>query len=97
MDVNILWVILVGIIVGFLARLLMPGRDPIGFIMTAVIGIAGALIGTYLWTAFSSRTAITKELRYSPESSSRWFFSSSTGRSLTGATAFTNSSNSHGA
>ena len=49
MDVNILWVILVGIIVGMLARLLMPGRDPIGFIMTAVIGIAGALIGTYLW------------------------------------------------
>ncbi|MDQ4143545.1 MAG: GlsB/YeaQ/YmgE family stress response membrane protein [Actinomycetota bacterium] len=49
MDVNILWVILVGIIVGMLARLLMPGRDPIGFVMTAVIGIAGALIGTYLW------------------------------------------------
>ena len=49
MDVNILWVILVGIIVGFLARLLMPGRDPIGFLMTAIIGIAGALIGTYLW------------------------------------------------
>jgi uncharacterized membrane protein YeaQ/YmgE (transglycosylase-associated protein family) len=48
-DVNIVWVILVGIIVGVLARLLMPGRDPIGFVMTAVIGIAGALIGTYLW------------------------------------------------
>ena len=49
MDVNILWIIVVGIIVGVLARLLMPGRDPIGFVMTAVIGIAGALIGTYLW------------------------------------------------
>ena len=49
MDVNILWVILVGIIVGLLARLLMPGRDPIGFVMTAAIGIAGSLIGTYLW------------------------------------------------
>lgn len=49
MDVNIVWVILVGIVIGVLARLLMPGRDPIGFLMTAVIGIAGALIGTYLW------------------------------------------------
>jgi uncharacterized membrane protein YeaQ/YmgE (transglycosylase-associated protein family) len=49
MDVNIIWVILVGIVIGFLARLLMPGRDPIGFVMTAVIGVAGALIGTYLW------------------------------------------------
>lgn len=49
MDVNPLWVILVGIVIGVLARLLMPGRDPIGFAMTALIGIAGALIGTYLW------------------------------------------------
>jgi len=49
MDVNIIWVILVGIVIGFLARLLMPGRDPVGFLMTAVIGVAGALIGTYLW------------------------------------------------
>lgn len=46
---NLLWVILVGIVIGLLARLLMPGRDPIGFLMTAAIGIAGALIGTYLW------------------------------------------------
>jgi uncharacterized membrane protein YeaQ/YmgE (transglycosylase-associated protein family) len=49
MDVNILWVILAGIVIGFLARLLMPGRDPVGFLMTVVIGVAGALIGTYLW------------------------------------------------
>ena len=49
MELSIWWAIPVGIIVGILARLLMPGRDPIGFIMTAVIGIAGALIGTYLW------------------------------------------------
>ena len=49
MGVSLLWAIPVGIIVGMLARLLMPGRDPIGFVMTAVIGIAGALIGTYLW------------------------------------------------
>jgi uncharacterized membrane protein YeaQ/YmgE (transglycosylase-associated protein family) len=49
MDVNIFLVILVGIVIGFVARFLMPGRDPIGFVMTVVIGVAGALIGTYLW------------------------------------------------
>ncbi len=49
MEVSLWWAIPVGIVVGILARLLMPGRDPIGFLMTAVIGIAGALIGTYLW------------------------------------------------
>lgn len=49
MDVNPIWVVLVGIVVGVIARLLIPGRDPIGFVMTAVIGIAGAFIGTYLW------------------------------------------------
>ncbi|MDQ3986766.1 MAG: GlsB/YeaQ/YmgE family stress response membrane protein [Actinomycetota bacterium] len=49
MDVNIFWVIVIGIIIGLLARLLVPGRDPIGFLTTAIIGVAGALIGTYLW------------------------------------------------
>lgn len=49
MDINIFWVILVGIVIGLLARLLVPGRDPIGFLTTAIIGVAGALIGTYLW------------------------------------------------
>ena len=49
METSWIWIILVGIVIGFLARLLMPGRDPIGFVMTAVIGVAGAFIGTYLW------------------------------------------------
>ena len=48
-DVNILWVVVVGVVIGVLARLLMPGRDPIGFVATAIIGIVGALLGTYLW------------------------------------------------
>ena len=37
-----------GLIVGLIARLLMPGRDPMGLIMTAVLGIAGSLLGTFL-------------------------------------------------
>ena len=40
--------ILFGAIVGAIAKLLMPGRDPGGFIVTMVLGIAGALIGGFI-------------------------------------------------
>lgn len=43
------WVVLVGLVIGFVARFLLPGRDPIGFIGTLLVGVAGALIGTWLW------------------------------------------------
>ena len=43
--------ILVGLVVGFLARLLLPGRDPIGILGTIVLGIIGALVGGFLWEA----------------------------------------------
>jgi uncharacterized membrane protein YeaQ/YmgE (transglycosylase-associated protein family) len=42
----ILW----GLLVGAVARLLMPGRQPIGFIWTILLGVAGALIGGFLAT-----------------------------------------------
>jgi uncharacterized membrane protein YeaQ/YmgE (transglycosylase-associated protein family) len=38
------WLI-VGLIVGALARLIMPGRDPMGCLMTALLGIAGSVVG----------------------------------------------------
>ena len=41
------WIIF-GLIVGALAKLVMPGRDPGGFIVTILIGIAGALLGGFL-------------------------------------------------
>ena len=41
------WVVIGGI-AGAIAKLLMPGRDPGGFIITALIGIAGALLGGFL-------------------------------------------------
>ncbi|HWC02169.1 MAG TPA: GlsB/YeaQ/YmgE family stress response membrane protein [Methylomirabilota bacterium] len=41
------WIVF-GLIVGIVARFLMPGRDPAGFVVTAVIGIVGALIGGFL-------------------------------------------------
>jgi uncharacterized membrane protein YeaQ/YmgE (transglycosylase-associated protein family) len=41
------WIIF-GLIVGILAKLVMPGRDPGGFVVTSLIGIAGALTGGFL-------------------------------------------------
>jgi len=48
---EIIWMAIFGLIVGFIARLLMPGRDSMGLIMTAVLGIAGSLLGTFLGRA----------------------------------------------
>jgi len=47
----ILSTLLVGLIVGAIAKLLMPGKDPGGFIITILLGIAGAFIATYLGQA----------------------------------------------
>ena len=47
----ILSTILVGLIVGAIAKLLMPGKDPGGFIVTILLGIAGALIASYVGQA----------------------------------------------
>jgi uncharacterized membrane protein YeaQ/YmgE (transglycosylase-associated protein family) len=43
--------ILFGLVVGVIAKLLMPGRDPGGFIVTILLGIAGALVGGFLGRA----------------------------------------------
>jgi uncharacterized membrane protein YeaQ/YmgE (transglycosylase-associated protein family) len=43
-----LWTIIVGLIVGAIAKLIMPGRDPGGIIITILIGIAGAFLGTLI-------------------------------------------------
>ena len=42
--------IILGIVAGFLARLLMPGRDPMGFFATILLGLAGSLVGFFLFT-----------------------------------------------
>jgi uncharacterized membrane protein YeaQ/YmgE (transglycosylase-associated protein family) len=48
---TIIWAIIIGLIVGIVAKLLMPGRDPGGFIITALLGIVGALVATFLGQA----------------------------------------------
>lgn len=49
------WIVL-GLIVGALAKLIMPGDDPGGIIVTILIGIAGAFVGGYIGTALGFGT-----------------------------------------
>ena len=48
---NILWMLIIGLIVGALAKLIMPGRDPGGIVVTILLGIAGALVAGFLGRA----------------------------------------------
>ena len=48
----ILWTLLIGLVVGAIAKLLMPGNDPGGFIITMLLGVAGAFVGTWLGKLF---------------------------------------------
>ncbi|HYK48220.1 MAG TPA: GlsB/YeaQ/YmgE family stress response membrane protein [Terriglobales bacterium] len=43
-----LWVILIGLVIGAVAKLLMPGKDPGGFIVTILLGIGGSIVATWL-------------------------------------------------
>ncbi len=45
---NILWTILIGFVIGVIAKFLMPGRDPGGFIITTLLGIAGSWVGGWI-------------------------------------------------
>ena len=46
-----LWVLLIGLVIGAVAKFLMPGKDPGGFVVTMLIGIAGSLVATWLGRA----------------------------------------------
>jgi uncharacterized membrane protein YeaQ/YmgE (transglycosylase-associated protein family) len=48
---EILWTLIIGLVVGALAKLIMPGRDPGGILITMLIGIAGAFVGTWVGRA----------------------------------------------
>ena len=54
-----------GLCVGAIAKLILPGRDPGGIIVTALIGLAGSLLGTFIGRA----------LRGQPEYSAQWLMS----------------------
>src|SRR5205085_10887027 len=59
------WIIF-GLIVGIIAKLLMPGRDPGGFIITILLGIAGAMLGGFVGRALGF---------YGPQESAGWLMS----------------------
>jgi uncharacterized membrane protein YeaQ/YmgE (transglycosylase-associated protein family) len=46
---EILLVLVIGLVIGIVAKFLMPGSDPGGFIVTALLGIVGSWVGTYLF------------------------------------------------
>jgi uncharacterized membrane protein YeaQ/YmgE (transglycosylase-associated protein family) len=48
MLIFIFWLCVIGLIVGAIARLLLPGRDPIGIFGTIVLGIVGSFVGGFL-------------------------------------------------
>lgn len=58
--------ILFGLVIGIIAKLLMPGRDPGGFIITILLGIAGALLGGFIGRAMGF---------YGPNESAGWIIS----------------------
>ncbi|WP_199508746.1 MULTISPECIES: GlsB/YeaQ/YmgE family stress response membrane protein [unclassified Psychrobacter] len=45
---SFIWMIIVGLVAGLLARAIKPGSDPMGWIMTIVLGIVGALVGGFI-------------------------------------------------
>ena len=46
---TIIWMILIGFVVGVVAKWIMPGEEGGGFIMTTVLGIAGSMVGGFLF------------------------------------------------
>ena len=50
---HILWMFLVGIVVGAIARLIMPGTENLGIFMTGILGIAGSFVGGFIARIFS--------------------------------------------
>lgn len=48
---EILWMLIIGLVIGALAKLIMPGRDPGGIIVTTLIGVAGSLLAGFIGRA----------------------------------------------
>ena len=59
------WIVF-GLVIGMIAKLLMPGQDPGGFIVTMLLGIAGALVGGFIGRAMGF---------YGPNQSAGWLMS----------------------
>jgi uncharacterized membrane protein YeaQ/YmgE (transglycosylase-associated protein family) len=49
---NIVWWLIVGLVAGFIARAVVPGRDAMGVLGTIVLGLVGSLVGGFLGSLF---------------------------------------------
>jgi uncharacterized membrane protein YeaQ/YmgE (transglycosylase-associated protein family) len=47
-DMSILWTLLIGFVIGLVARFLKPGKQKLGIILTTVLGIVGAFVGSFI-------------------------------------------------
>jgi uncharacterized membrane protein YeaQ/YmgE (transglycosylase-associated protein family) len=63
---GIIWTIIIGFIVGVLAKFIHPGRENMGFIMTTLLGIVGAFVATFLGQAIGW---------YQPDQAAGWIAS----------------------
>ena len=63
---HLIGTLIIGLIVGALAKLIMPGKDPGGIIITILLGIAGAFVGTFVGQALHL---------YQPGQSAGWIMS----------------------
>lgn len=59
MVLTIIGWIVFGLIVGFIARALVPGKDNIGVLMTILLGVAGSVVGGLVFSAFSGRFTLS--------------------------------------
>ncbi len=53
---NFIWMLVIGLVAGLLARAIKPGSDSMGWVMTLILGIAGALLGGFLSSFIGLRT-----------------------------------------
>lgn len=67
---GIIWTIVLGFFIGLIAKLVHPGRENMGFIMTILLGIAGSFLAGIIGSS-SAGTRLAKGRALSPRSSSR--------------------------
>lgn len=56
---GIIWTIVVGLIVGAIGRLLVPGKDPMGWIATILLGIGGAILGSFIGSLLDGEEGVS--------------------------------------
>ena len=50
---QLVWMLIVGLVVGAIARFIMPGSEQLGILLTAVLGVAGSFVGGFIARIFS--------------------------------------------